>query len=324
MNINESKQVGILYHVCNAESMLYNLENNSITPGANSNSRKSTRPKSKGQPEYAVSFTRNSDYFVDTVEEPVFFQIVIDGDSLSNSKKIYPFAADDYQDPGSFESEEVIYFKQGEGLYPLTNYIIKVNIIVASVSRLVYMSYSELTSIIDAVYETVKRIPRVEVVNKDSHETLPVKKIMPFINLLLVLFNYRNKVNGIDFRGFLSKYGTLSGSFRNYRITAKESIPISKYREFFSIVIDAIDEIYRSKAKYYLYNQDNDRKLVTSDASRLLLEINNYLENPEYKLKYIVIDAGKDISQFSKPNMEIIFNHNDEMESISINAMPVL
>lgn len=324
MNINESKQVGVLYHVCSPDSMLYNIKNNTITPGSTSNSREVKRPKSKNKVEYAVSFTRNSDYFVDTVEEPVFFQIVLDGDTLSNSYKVSPFAADGYQDPGTSESEEVIYFTSGEGINNLIQYIIKVNVIIVSVSRLAYMGYSDLTSLIDAIYETVKVIPRIEIVNKDSHETLPVKKIMPFINLLLVLFNYRNKVNGFDFRGFLSDYGTLSGSFRNYTIKAIDSISVRKYKEFFHKIIDAIDEIYRSKAKYYLYNQDNARKLVTNDSDRVIREITNYLENPEYKLKFIVIDAGKDIDKFSKPNMEIVFNHNDEMESVSINAIPIL
>lgn len=327
INTNESKQVGILYHVCDAESMLYNLKHNSITPGSSSNMRKVKGRKDGRKVEYAVSFTRNKDYFVDTVDSAVFFQIVLDGDTLSDSYKISPYAADDYRDPGSFESEEVIYFGPNEGVTNLTDYIIKVNVIVDSVSVLSNLSSGSLAKLLDALYECVKRIPKVELVVKDKFNTLSVKKIHSFINLVLILFNYRNIIDTADLRSFLSTCGKVSGgALREFRITVnmETEYDYQTYFDFFSTAINTVDEVYRNNAKYYLNHLESNRRVVSSDTSVIVRNIMKYVDDDEYYLMYILVSLGKDISQWSKPSLELVFEHNDKMESVTLNARPNL
>lgn len=327
INTNESKQVGVLYHVCNAESMLYNLEHDSITPGSSSNIRKVSGRRDGRKVEYAVSFTRNKDYFVDTVDSPVFFQIVLDGDTLSESFKISPYAADDYRDPDSFESEEVIYFGLNEGVTNLSKYIIKINVIVVSVSRLSYLKYSELVQLLDTLYECVKRIPKVELVVKDKFDTLPIKKIHSFINLVLILFNYRNIIDTADLRSFLSKCGKVSGgALKEFKVTVnmETDYDYQTYFEFFSTAINTIDEVYRNNAKYYLNHLESNHRVVSSDTDVIVRKIMKYVDDDEYYLMYILVSLGKDISQWSKPSLELVFEHNDKMESVILNARPNL
>lgn len=327
ININESKQVGVLYHVCDAESMLYNLKHNSITPGSSSNMRKVKGRRDGRKVEYAVSFTRNKDYFVDTVDSPVFFQIVLDGDTLSDSYKISPYAADDYRDPNSFENEEVIYFGPSEGVTNLTDYIIKVNVIVDSVAVLSNLSSGSLAKLLDALYECVKRIPKVELVVKDKFDTLSVKKIHSFINLVLILFNYRNIIDTADLRSFLSTCGKVSGgALREFRITVNMETDYNyqTYFDFFSTAINTIDEVYRNNAKYYLNHLESSHRVVSSDANVIVRNIMKYVDDDEYYLMYILVSLGKDISQWSKPSLELVFEHNDKMESVILNARPNL
>ena len=327
INVNESKQVGVLYHVCDADSMLYNLKHNSITPGSSSNTRKVSGRRDGHKIEYAVSFTRNKEYFVDTVESPVFFQIVLDGDTLSESFKISPYAAYDYRDPGYFESEEVIYFGPNEGVTNLTDYIIKVNVIVRSVARLANLNSSELSSLLDTLYECVKRIPKVELVVKDRFDTLSVKKIYSFINLVLILFNYSTTIDTADLRSFLSTCGKLSGgALKEFKITVNMETDYNyqTYFDFFSKAINTIDEVYRNNAKYYLNHLESNNRVVSSNTDVIVRKIMKYVDDDEYYLMYILVSLGKDLSQWSKPSLELVFEHDGKMESVILNARPIL
>lgn len=87
--ISESKQVGDIYHVCNLDSLNHILKTNTL--------------ESRGEWDNAlyhgsdwVSFTRNQ-YFIPTdglfhlTSQNILFQIVVDGDTLSENHKIGPY-----------------------------------------------------------------------------------------------------------------------------------------------------------------------------------------------------------------------------------------
>lgn len=119
--ICESKQVGTLYHVCPSVSLIYNLKNNSIKPGLTAN-------RVDGKP--TISFTRNKKYFVDNIRTDfIVYQLVLDGDLISENKKIRPYAAKGYRNTdiqGRLEQEEIIY---GE-LKNLKKYLKEINIFI--------------------------------------------------------------------------------------------------------------------------------------------------------------------------------------------------
>lgn len=114
--VNESKQVGELYHVCSLEAYLkYIKPNNELKASGNFNNW-----LHNGDTNY-ISFTRNKRYVPDSIGvnfANVLIQLVIDGDKLSNNYKIEPyndFAFDsdgkinnDYSKRYGTESEEIV------------------------------------------------------------------------------------------------------------------------------------------------------------------------------------------------------------------------
>lgn len=82
---NEAKQVGDIYHICSIRAMTYNAKNDSLS-GRNWFGNSLTTDK-------VISFTRDKNYIVCThsdTEEPVI-QLVIDGNLLSENKKVQPY-----------------------------------------------------------------------------------------------------------------------------------------------------------------------------------------------------------------------------------------
>lgn len=87
-NVNESKQVGKLYHVCTLEAFVeYIIPKNTLSASGNyTNHLLGTNQQ--------VSFTRDQSFVLpsDVINNaPLIFQIEIDGDTLSNNHKIMPY-----------------------------------------------------------------------------------------------------------------------------------------------------------------------------------------------------------------------------------------
>jgi hypothetical protein len=84
--INESKQVGILYHIMDENSFIYNLTNDKI--GNNKDD--------------IISFSRSKNFKSipnHLPEDKVFARFTIDGNKLSNNKKIFPVDDKYYNSP---------------------------------------------------------------------------------------------------------------------------------------------------------------------------------------------------------------------------------
>lgn len=82
--ITEAKQVGIIYHVCDLRRMKFiawhdNLQNGEVDFNKVSNSD-------------TIPFTRDKRLLVDDSQDDFLFQIVIDGDKLSENYKIEPYS----------------------------------------------------------------------------------------------------------------------------------------------------------------------------------------------------------------------------------------
>lgn len=75
----EAKQVGTLYHCTDVRGLYGIIKNNVLNPSSNG----------------SISFARSRDSKINFI-----VRICIDGDKLSNKKKIYP-----YQDPDWYEDE---------------------------------------------------------------------------------------------------------------------------------------------------------------------------------------------------------------------------
>jgi hypothetical protein len=127
--INEGKQVGILYHWTNNNNLLNILNTNTLVPNYTEGGG-----MHKDQSGPYVSFTRSKNKNQFTIAEEANTLLIIDGNKLSNNYKIIPFQdygsdyKSDYEpsdDVGNQfdESEERIYKKT---IKNLNKYLIKV------------------------------------------------------------------------------------------------------------------------------------------------------------------------------------------------------
>ena len=102
---NEAKQVGTIYHVCNLDSLKHILKTNTIE-----SSGKWYNHLYHG--DEFVSFTRDQ-YFIPTdglyniTEQNILFQIVVDGNKLSENYKIGPYNDWIYQGYDIIEDREM-------------------------------------------------------------------------------------------------------------------------------------------------------------------------------------------------------------------------
>lgn len=176
--ILERKQVGTLYHVCSLPSFIYNIENNKLEAGKDSNRITyvdgspvffkrvghggkrvyywiGKRPDNYQDPEYQerikeliknkgvektfISFTRNKRYIAQTrnAKYASFIRIVLDGDSISDSKSVRPYDIydGDYYDPYTDAQSDRVRSRRQEAeelvespLLNLDKYIIRVEI----------------------------------------------------------------------------------------------------------------------------------------------------------------------------------------------------
>ncbi len=114
--LNEAKQVGVLYHFTNSESLLDILTNNTLE--ATYGDYGKTTHQSKSGP--SISFTRTSNKYAFPLAEDADAVLVIDGNKLSNNYRIIPYSE---QEAEFDEMDERIYNKN---ITNLNKYLIKV------------------------------------------------------------------------------------------------------------------------------------------------------------------------------------------------------
>jgi len=122
--LNESKQVGILYHYTYYEALVAILTSGKLLSGENDKYASLANPISD------ISFTRNKNFHktrAKLVSGPPHCRLVIDGDKLSNSYSIQPYAQKGFsKDSDYFESEEVIRRTKPFSI-PIEKYIISID-----------------------------------------------------------------------------------------------------------------------------------------------------------------------------------------------------
>jgi hypothetical protein len=129
--INESKQVGDLYHWTSFAGVYMILEENYLK-GANRTVRNDARTINRAD-EHGVSFTRDKTFYKDHSKYyPMEACIVIDGNKLSNNYKLFPYN-DFYEGEfkpnykGAKESDEME-TRTNRSIEKIKNYIIRVEL----------------------------------------------------------------------------------------------------------------------------------------------------------------------------------------------------
>ncbi len=295
--IKESKQVGLLYHICSPDSVIYNLKNNSITP--------STFGVVRNGVKY-VSLTRNSHYVVDTINKayPMFFQFVIDGDKLSENKKIYAYADKGYTNKKS-ENEEIVY----GGINDLKKYLVKINIII---DRFMFGSFVGKRKIqldlIDALiaiqnFNVNVNIDVVENIKtlKKSNTMIPTElsKLILFIDKIIdydndSVYKYVLKVCSKNFPNMVDSDG------EDIVVFSKTGISINHVGDKIYRVIDIIHEYLNSS---FVFTEQKEGGMLSKLSNHKLYSL---LDDASYLFKKLKVNIELDAVYGTSPVIELI------------------
>jgi hypothetical protein len=169
--INESKNIGILYHYTSLENALNIIKNNQL------------KSSIADQGKESISFTRNKNFHKRNTMNGVSNEVrlVLDGTALSNNYKISPHSQSGFEkNTPNFESEEVI-TSNSPFQIPIEKYIISIDVPVSKSKLLLdFKLYLNLFSLV-----TKKGIKLQTMDNKGSS--------IPFINVLKFLKTFKTK-----------------------------------------------------------------------------------------------------------------------------------
>ena len=172
--LDESKQVGIIYHYTTFEAGLKILQSNQLKSGEAADSTKSN-------PVFAISFTRDKrfhDNHVVGFDESSFgnkpqLRFTIDGDKLSNRYSVQPYSQQGAfsKDRKGFESEERV-ISDKIFTIPLSDYLISVDLLIE------YKKPSNKYDIIGIVdYEEYAPL-RAKIIKFAQDKNLPINLIV--------------------------------------------------------------------------------------------------------------------------------------------------
>lgn len=299
----ESKQVGRLYHVCTPYSLLYNLKHNAIKPGESPNRKKSSRGELS-----SISFTRSKTYYSPTVtnEIDVFYQIVLNGDLISEKYPIQPYV--DLEDDWKGEQfEEVIFFEKGEFLTDLDKYIIEINLIVlAPVFNMLEPKALEIIK--------QKRIPFNIIEKGDASLPATVNNLDTLIKYVYFadkkyLFSYKakNVIHGLlHFIGYTEddrRTGVLKTYINDNREKPNINVNNKEIKQIIKEIINYTSEfLYDNNVKYVVTTNKSNSSLEKRAAEKKIMTV---LDNKTYLVEMIEFDYAVDIVSFSEPKLTI-------------------
>ena len=299
----ESKQVGRLYHVCTPESLLYNLKHNVIKPGESPNYKKSSHGWLK-----SISFTRSKTYYSPTVRLyiDVFYQIVLNGDLISESYPIQPYV-DLENDWHGEQFEEVIFFKEGEFLADLDKYIIEINLIVlAPTFNMLEPKALELIK--------QKRIPFNIIEKDDALLPATVNNLDTLIKYVYFadkeyLFSYTAKkvIQGLlHFIGYTEddkRTGVLKTYINDNREKPNINVNNKDIKQIIKEIINYTSEfLYDNNVKYVVTTNKSNSSLEKRAAEKKIMTV---LDNKTYLVEMVEFDYNVDIVSFSEPKLTI-------------------
>ena len=299
--VNEAKQVGKLYHVCSSRSLIYNLKHNSISPGEWSNTRNGKK---------CISFTRDPHYVVDTIDktDPFIFQLVIDGDKLSENKKIEPYADQDYRSREELEKEESV-----EGsIRDLRKYLIKINLFI-DIARFDIMAGDLPSYVLESLQALQSFKMEVEILVVENIKSM--KKVRTAIPTNLSdLITYIEKISEYDsnsmyiaLSGICSRFfvGHTESAGGEIKVNIKEGVKLSNVRDMINTLVEIIQEQLDSSI---IVTEKKEGKGVLSRHSSY--KLSTVLNNKTYLFKKMEIYTELDAVYNALPKVELILQNS--------------
>lgn len=319
--INEAKQVGTLYHVCTVQSLIYNLKNNSIRPGFQSNKRRGKK---------VISFTRNKNYVVDTLprDAQYFFQLIIDGDSLSDSNKIEPYADTLYRDPEYQEQEEIVF-----GVVQNLKSVLKGVVVFIDISAIElafsHYNYSVEKDVVEAFEELQKSGVPVEIKpvkgksNLVKERTVLPSDISSLIELLKRAESYDSNsmfsaITNLCERFFRKDIEDIKSVSKVINVLFKEDTLLSSYKKEIQVLLDTIQE--ELKSTNILVTQDKSLTSIKPLSRHNDTKLNSILNNRSYRIYQLLINPTFDYVNLTSPSISLrIRNSSGKLLEFRVN-----
>lgn len=329
----ERKQVGVIYHVCSPSSFMYNIENDSITPGENSDVK-----FRRGADRRSISFTRNDKYIVDTIDHlPVVYQMVLDGDKISDNNHIEPFAAFMYT--GKLAEQEESMFDDN-GLIGLrkNKYLIGVNVII-NVKRMNSASRSDCETALKSllVCNSLNVPINIKKIN-DSELNLIPEDLKGLIHYFDTLAHYNKITNyGSQLRTAVAdcvERFDKDESYDFYFYNNAAVITLASDEDFYQTnvplvygVIDAVEKAFNGVpcGKVLTYYDASIDSNITKTKRFDKSKINSLVKSNKLLLVKIVVNVILDKLTFETPNVNLFFlDENGDEHDYTVHVYPIL
>jgi hypothetical protein len=301
--INEAKQVGTLYHVCTVQSLLYNLKNNCIRPGSMSNTLRGKK---------VISFTRNKNYIVDTIPKDTqyFFQMIIDGDTISNKQKIEPYADTLYRDPEYQEQEEIVFGVVQNLKSVLKGVVAFINISAIELAFSHY-NYSLPNGVLESYNELEKSGVPVEIRPIKGKSNL-AKEMTELPNDVPSLIELFKRVRAYDTNSMFAAIMSLCEQLfkenadiktRDFKLSLavevnfKGEVQLSSCKKEIQVLVDTIQEELKSTNIMVTQTKATDKPLSRHSSTKL----SSVLNNRSYSISSLIINPCFDYVNLTKP-----------------------
>lgn len=329
----ERKQVGVIYHVCSPLSFMYNIDNDSITPGENSDTE-----FRRGQERRSISFTRNDKYIVDTIEDmPVVYQMVLDGDRISDKNHIEPFAAFMYTGKLA-EQEESIFDDDGLVGLRKNKYLIGVNVII-NVRRMSSATKRDCETALESllVCNSLNLPVNVKKIDDSEFNLIP-ENLNGLIHYFDALAHYNQMTkNGSQLRTAIAdcveKFDK-DESYDFYFYNNSAVITLASEEDFYPTnvplvygVIDAVEKAFNGVpcGKVLTYYDASIDSSITKTRRFDKSKIDSLIKSNKLLLVKIVVNIVLDKLTFETPNVNLFFlDENGDEHDYTVHVYPIL
>jgi hypothetical protein len=268
--IREAKQVGKLYHVCTLEDVAkYIAPRDVLSPSGSYNNWL------LGGRADVISFTRDKSFVVSTKKinnATVLFDFEIDGDLVSNNKKVVPYndfaynsngtfnSSSAFENPDELEHEEVVV---GE-LKPFSSFVTNVRFSVNIQKKLSYIIY-DVNKYLEIVSKYLSKFNKVEYDFKLYSEDAKLSNIIHYPS----------------FNAFVESFSIIE------RIVGGEVVSISDIKKAFKYFPDhVLDSLLWLEVNTSIRNTPLIRALILMGADSSEYKNGNVLDNLKSLLEY--------------------------------------
>lgn len=312
--LTESKQVGVIYHVCSAKSLLYNLKNNKITIGQKPNKR-----YRNGSLYNSLSFTRDKRYVVDTIDrsEGIAFQLVLNGNKLSELYPVEPYVDREHGFSGS-ESEEAVF---RNSIDDLRLYLIGINILIIDVDclteNLKHSGFSDIIINAIRVTNSTKLPCQIKTLDSVSNYDYIPKTSDKFLKWCYSVSDFNSSLIQSEIYNLPSNF-VIKKNGQEFTIYCSLSLRIAK--NHIIRLLNTISDAFCTDTKVIITSGGYQ----TTGRRYTLDKFLNFLNKDGFQLTSMKVKTDFDCLTYAAPSLSLTLKDEEEYEyTLTIHTLPV-